>query len=89
MRSYMAKRVNVVNVVYVQAMCICKQGKVVGVGQNKRCCLRAQKKRMTGVRYGLRADKLWWRITNERRPRSEVREEESRAAAVDEAPGFA
>lgn len=49
--------------------------KAVGVGQNKRCCLRAQK-RMTGVRYGLRAEKLWWRITNERRPRSEVREEE-------------
>ena len=48
--------------------------------------LRAQK-RMTGVRYGLRADKLWWRITKEWRSRSEVeKKRESRAAAVDEAP---
>lgn len=61
---------------------------VVGVGQNKTLLFSGPKKRVTGVRYGLRAITLE-RITNERRPRSEVRRKEGRAAAVDEAPHFA
>ena len=94
MWSYKAKRVcmcrRAVCVYVCMYVCVCvRMCRSVSVKTNLNAAVSGPKKRVTGVRYGLRADRLYGELRTNGAHEVRGGRRKGRAAAVDEAPHFA